>query len=361
MRHVFQRTFRAAALLSCALLAACQSVNFGGVQKDRSGYADVIGESWKEQMLLNIVKARYLDVPVYLDVQSIVSSYTMEQESAGTAAIFPQVGGDGNVGSNLAWGGRRRFSESPTISYLPVAGERYANSVLRPLPPEIVFAFATSAGHSEYMLEATIRSINGIVNGASSRTAVRRSPERFSEFMEIIGRIVDAGAVGLRIEKESERVRSYLFFRQTFPDDIDEDIAALKKLLGLDVKLDEFNLVYGVNQGKADTISVLTRSMQGITGELSAGVDVPEQDVLDGRATRRSNTLSNKSDSLLRVGNSLERPADAFVAVWYRNRWFWVDDRDLNSKRIFRFLLMFASMSETGVLPQAPLLTIPTR
>lgn len=339
------------------LLGACQSVDFGGVQKDRSGYADVIGESWKEQMLLNIVKVRYLDVPVYLDVQSIVSSYTMELEGGINAMFFPQLADSNNLGLS----GKHRFSQSPTISYVPLSGERFANSVLRPLPPELVFAFVTAGGHMEFLLKATVQSINGIANASSSPSTPRRVTERFSAFVEILGRVVEAGAVGLRIEKEGERSQAYLFFRHAAEDAQDENIATLKKLLGLDPKRDEFQLVYGVTQGRTDTIAVLTRSMQGITGELSSGVTVPEQDLLDGRATRRIVQDGEDGHYLLQVGNGLERPANAFAAVKYRNRWFWVDDRDLTSKRTFRFLLMFASMSETGALPQAPLLTIPTR
>ena len=363
MSHALQRPLRTACLLVPLFLGACQSVDFGGVQKDRGGYAEVIGESWKEQMLLNIVKVRYLDVPVYLDVQSVVSSYTMEQEGGASAAFFPRINGDSNLGSNVAVSGRRRFSESPTISYAPLSGERFASSVLRPLPPELIFAFVTAGGHMEFLLKATVQSINGIANASSSSSAQRRSTstDRFSEFTEILGRLVDAGAVGLRIERDPERSQSYLFFRRAAQDGLDVDIASIKQLLGLDANLDEFQLVYGVARGKTNTIAVLTRSMQGITGELSAGVEIPEQDLRDGRATRRAGNVSSSDDYLLQVGNSLERPGDAFIAVNYRNRWFWVDDRDLKSKRIFRFLLMFASMSETGVLPQAPLLTIPTR
>ena len=37
----------------------------------------------------------------------------------------------------------------------------------------------------------------------------------------------------------------------------------------------------------------------------------------------------------------------------------WVDDRDLGSKRIFSFLMVFSSIAETGVVPQVPVLTIP--
>ena len=43
----------------------------------------------------------------------------------------------------------------------------------------------------------------------------------------------------------------------------------------------------------------------------------------------------------------------------YRGQAFWIDDRDLASKRMFTFLRMFSSIAETGVAPQAPVLTIP--
>ena len=58
------------ALAICAafLVAGCQSMGAGSVQRDRLGYANAIGTSWKEQALLNIVKMRYLDTPVFLEV-----------------------------------------------------------------------------------------------------------------------------------------------------------------------------------------------------------------------------------------------------------------------------------------------------
>jgi hypothetical protein len=45
--------------------------------------------------------------------------------------------------------------------------------------------------------------------------------------------------------------------------------------------------------------------------------------------------------------------------VRYRDYWFWIDDRDVYSRRVFTFLMMFTSIAETGVAPQAPIITIP--
>jgi hypothetical protein len=47
--------------------AACHSVGPPGVVRDRFGYAEATSRSWKDQMLLSLVKLRYADAPVFLD------------------------------------------------------------------------------------------------------------------------------------------------------------------------------------------------------------------------------------------------------------------------------------------------------
>lgn len=43
----------------------------------------------------------------------------------------------------------------------------------------------------------------------------------------------------------------------------------------------------------------------------------------------------------------------------YRQHWFWIDQRDFRSKSIFTFLLLLTSLAETGMVPQAPVMTVP--
>jgi hypothetical protein len=45
--------------------------------------------------------------------------------------------------------------------------------------------------------------------------------------------------------------------------------------------------------------------------------------------------------------------------VRYQDSWFWIDNRDLKSKRVFTFLMVFSSIAETGAAPQVPIVTIP--
>ena len=49
------------------------------------------------------------------------------------------------------------------------------------------------------------------------------------------------------------------------------------------------------------------------------------------------------------------------VACTYRGGWFWIDDRDQQSKAIFTSVLFLLSLTETGQSQAAPVVTIPAR
>ena len=79
------------------LTGGCAGIGPMTVARDRFDYNGEVARSWKEQTLLNIVKGRYLDVPVFLDVTQIVSSYSLESTASagGNIAIGGGVlGGD---------------------------------------------------------------------------------------------------------------------------------------------------------------------------------------------------------------------------------------------------------------------------
>ncbi len=67
-------------------------------------------------------------------------------------------------------------------------------------------------------------------------------------------------------------------------------------------------------------------------------------------------------EAALRVPRTPEAPpGDAFTAVHYRGTWYWISDNDRASKRALTFLLLFFSLAETGVVSEAPVLTIPVQ
>jgi hypothetical protein len=96
---------------------------------------------------------------------------------------------------------------------------------------------------------------------------------------------------------------------------------------------------------------------------MAAEVEVPPEHVAEGRAApgRESSDASEDDPRLIRIHSSEEQPQDAFVAVPYRDRWFFVDDRDLRSKRSLAFMMMLFTLADTGEEEPLPLITIPAQ
>jgi hypothetical protein len=355
--HAF---LRFTGVLVTVLAAGCQTIGTGSVQRDRIGYADAIGASWKEQMLLNIVKLRYLDTPVFLDVSSVISSYELESEVSLSANVFPNTSG----GNSRSLGATGTYTDRPTISYTPITGERYLNSLLRPIPPQAIFAMIESGHRADYLLRVTVRAINGLYNSSTSQPRARAVDPTFSRVVDAIRRLQQTGALSVRIERREGADRTYIGFNRNVGEAADQDIRFLKDALGLNPAKDEVMLVFGSLPRNPDQIALLTRSLQEILTELAAGVEVPERDLAEGRATpipHPDAAVGSRGTLVMRIPSGGEPPADAHVAVRYRDRWFWIDDRDLDSKRLMMFLMVFSSLAETGVAPQTPLITIPAR
>ena len=59
-------------------MGGCAYIGPRTIITDRFNYSDAIGASWKQQTLLNIVKMRNADLPVFVDVSLVVSGYSLE-------------------------------------------------------------------------------------------------------------------------------------------------------------------------------------------------------------------------------------------------------------------------------------------
>jgi hypothetical protein len=121
---------RTVRLLAALGIAGCASIGPGTVTRDRFDYTGAVGESWKSQMLLNLVKLRYGDTPVFLDVGQIVSGYTVQGTFSALGSVFSTSGVvPGVPNSSVTLGAQGQYTDRPTITYTPLAGERFARSL----------------------------------------------------------------------------------------------------------------------------------------------------------------------------------------------------------------------------------------
>jgi len=109
------------------MLTACARFSHTIVPADRFNYNEAISRSQKEQMLLNILRLRYRDIPVFLSVAYILTqySYTGSIGASGTAVLEPSTVAASNIGGSANLG----YTERPTITYTPLTGSEFARRI----------------------------------------------------------------------------------------------------------------------------------------------------------------------------------------------------------------------------------------
>lgn len=338
-------------------LSGCTHIGPTTVARDRFDYNTAISDSWKEQTLLNIVKIRYIDMPLFVDVASIVSGYTLQS----SVNLNAQASSEGAIQGDFAsLGTSGTFIDRPTITYTPITGQQFNKSFMTPIPPGAILFMVQSGWPADLIYSLTVDSINGLRGQVSGGMNARPSDPGFTRIVQLFRKIQQSGAIGMRIIKGGDQKETMVMFfhRKNIPPEIQGALKEVSTLLGLQPAIQEVKVGYGLIQKDDTEIAMLTRSMMQIMVELAGQINVPQEHITEGR-TIPSKFLGDEDSYLIRINNSREKPENAFVAIKYRNHWFYIDDRDLISKRTFTFLMILFSVTETGGTEGLPLVTIP--
>jgi len=346
-------------------LAGCSSIGPGTVTRDRFDYTGAVAESWKSQMLLNLVKLRYGDAPVFLDIGQIVAGYTVQGTFSALGSVYSTSAGvPGVPNSSVTLGAQGQYTDRPTITYAPLAGERFARSLMTPIPPASLLSLIQAGNPVDLVLRLAVHVVNGINNRYGGDARARSADPEFYLLLERLRRIQLSGLIGLRVRWVDQEESVLMTFRREVDPSLEADVRAVRGQLGLDPAAREFQVVYGSVAANDKQIAILSRSILEILVDLSSVIAVPEADVADRRVTATAEPEIGPTgpiQPLIRIASSAGRPADAFLAVPYRGYWFWIDDRDMASKRLFSFLMFVFTLVETGSKEAAPVLTIPTQ
>jgi hypothetical protein len=356
MRTISAHLLRAPSLAALVLATTgCASIGPKAIPQDRVDYREALSTSWKTQTLSNLVRLRYSDPPIFLDVASIVNSYSLEAGASAGAEFGKDVNG-------YSLGAFGTYSDRPTISYSPITGDKFTKSVMTPLTPESLLSLVQAGYPVDAVFRLCVKAINGISNQSGSYALRRPADPVFVPLIEALRRIQTSGTVGLRLEKRAAEESAILLVRARGSAELEADRRFIAQTLALK-EGDEYRLVFGLLPRDSGEIAILTRSMLEIMTEIGSGIEVPQKDIEENRVPPPPDFGSAPGATLpplLRVRCSAELPDDAYAAVQYRGQWFWIDDRDMPSKRLFGFLMLLFSLAETGTNPNLPVLTIPT-
>ncbi|MGC8490984.1 MAG: hypothetical protein ACP5SH_04525 [Syntrophobacteraceae bacterium] len=308
-------------------------------------------------MLMNLVKLRYADPPVFLEVSSVISQYELGS-LANLGLIFsrPDV---------QSVGGSVSYAERPTITYTLLSGDKFARSLMTPIPPASIMTLIEAGWPAELVLRMTVNSINGIRNRSGAALRGHEADPRFYRVIEALGRVQRSGTVGIRVDPETKNggAAVMVFARET-TGKVEEDRKVIREILGLNAKATEFRLVFGVVPENDREIAILSRSMLDILAELSGSIEVPKVYVAEKRThpTRGEGYFQGrKVQPLMRIHSGRDKPQDAFVMVRNRGYWYWIEDRDFLSKRVFGIIMFLFTLTEKPEKEATPIVTIPTR
>lgn len=329
------------------------------VVRDRTQYSESLSDSWKEQTLLNIVKLRYLDPPTFVNVASIVASYSLVQNASAGGTINPP-------NNSTVLGVSGSYSNTPTITFTPLTGDKFIRSLMTPLPPASVFFGIQSGMAADSIMFSTLTSINGLKNQEATGTEMTPADPEFHRVRALVRKIQISGAVSMYVKVQPDKQEtSILAFRtKDVPSETLTDILELRHLLHLNPDATEFNLVFGAAPSSDTEVAVITRSILSLLKTMAAEVEVPPDDLAQHFAFPGFEKVKNDEGfiQLIRIHSGKSKPANSFVTVNYNGSYFWIDKGDLQSKQVFSLMMLLFTMADTNPKENPlPIITIPAR
>lgn len=349
--------------LAVALVTtACVSVR-GAENISPSGYAynQAIAQSKSEQLLLNLVRLKYRDAVVFMDIDGITTQHQYSGSLSAEAFLPFRRTENGSALFSPGVG----MSETPTIVFKPLDSGQFAQDLLAPITPETIVLLANSGWSIERLLTCCVERLGNLSNAPSASGPTPEILPDNSEFR--------AAAKSLRALQTRERVRveilpsadtkSVQTFVRVDADDSPE-CNGLKSSFNMDTCEMRFRLVAkGGSLGDGEFFAQ-TRTVLGALYTLSHGVDIPaihktanlttESRVVAAATPNWIDFLSQQ----FHVRSSASEPEGAAVKVLYRDHWFWINDADLESKTTFNLMLFLLTLQSAASDGASPLLTI---
>ncbi|MEO8605623.1 MAG: hypothetical protein ABI629_23850 [bacterium] len=352
-----------------ALLASGCTTGLGpnAVRGERPDYNRQIQRSGDAEMLLNLVRLRYNDAPLFLELGTVVAQYNYD-------ATFNAAG---SVGSSYGatFGTGLGYAEKPTITYTPLTGDKFATRLLTPIPLDAFMLFDQTGWSGDRLLLVAVQRVNDVANAPTASGPTPDRPpdyEAFADFAERFHRLQRSGLIGLNWETEQHETDApghHPRFWIRAPADplspLAADVAAVRRALALEPGRDDFTLTGFPFERQPGEVGVRCRSLLGVLYFLSQSVEPPAPHLQAGLLTvteddeGRPFDWSKVTGKVMTIHSQEDRPENTYVAVRHRGWWFYIADDDQSSKATFSLLTFLFSLQAATGKGESPILTLP--
>lgn len=403
--------------LGLAALAAGCALGPRAVEQNRLRYNEAVKTTTEQQLLLNIVRLRYTDTPSSLSITSIAEQREIVAGLKAIPFFTSDAGGlsPGGYRSSLLPQAEVSGANRPTLSYTPLDDTEFTRRLFTPLTLEGAAYFVKTTWPISTVFRLYLENLNWVSNAETASGPTPKAPPEYAEFLHgvlALQRLQDRKLLALFAEETDERLtdgvptgpntptaaveaaKAGLEYRKVddggwvvvkkqpksvlrignVPAD-DPDFAAFCHTFKLDPakrsflltadKLDPF--LVGAAASGLSLLDLETRSLLQVLFFVSHGVEVPPCHAASGVVPQTFGPDGIGFDWDQVVGGLFKvccaagkkPPPNAAVAVRYRDHWFYIDDRDRDTKATFALLVEVSRLELGAKAGSAPLLTLP--
>ncbi len=334
-----------------SMLNACTHLGPQHVETQRNSYSDIIALSEKQELLANIVRAKYNDPPVFLQIKTITVAPSLRMRTGLNVSYDSNEGGlASSIGPSI------EYTEEPRIIFSPLSGSEFASELLLPTGLMPMYLMLVNGFRFDKVANLALISINDISN---LRSSSKQERNKFRNVIETIQDLINQGIIYVTVTEQSIiEGLSELTVKVKNNNMFHPKVIELVTLLNLDIKsLNEIQIKIG-QSADVNHINVHTRSLLSVINYLSNYVEVPEADINQVWPVNFSTELNRPID----IKHSVQEPFNAHVSIKHRGHWFFIDETDIESQNsLYLLRIMFDLQSERDENSNSLLLTLPVQ
>jgi hypothetical protein len=393
------------------------------LEQTHGRYNEAVRCVYEEQLLRNIVHMRYNESPWELNVSAIAAQYELTAQAEARPFFIAPNPSNANVvfktftsilPDALVSGANR-----PTISLDPADDSEAIRQFLTPIPADTLLFLARTSWPPDTVLRLWVERINGVPNAvetsgpprpvvpdfarfqriaeliqiAQDRELMRiRSDERFTQIGGPLpasaitaAALIDAAKDGLEYRSHSDgqqwvlvRPERRSIMEVTHGAENAPELLELEHILNLVPGQPQYDLVIK-SAPDADpllfpvppktTMDIMLRSTAQVYFYMASGVEVPAEHLNCGLVPLAVDSEGHAFDSRqvtrglfeVHTAKGLKPPSNAYVAIKYRGYWYYIDDRDQDSKMTLALMLGLTRLDFGKPLSAhvGPVLTLP--
>jgi hypothetical protein len=388
------------------------------LEKTHGLYNSAVQVSEEQQLLRNLVRVRYNERPLELNISSIAAQYELSgQAEARPFFVAPNPSNHPfqtftSILPDFLMSGANR----PTITFTPADDGEAVQRFLTPISAETLVFLTQTSWPVSTVLRLWMERLNGVPNADTASGPQRDVVPDFARFVRIAelcqfaqdhdllsvhldhhfteaggplkadaitaAAVVEAAKNGMEYRSCTDGQTYCLVRRESglvltlHPGATDNpEVAEMLSLLNLVPGQCQYNLLVASGPTPdpqrhrvppATDLRVLTRSTAQVLFYLANGVEVPADHLAAGLVRLPLDPDGRPFDMrevtrglfAVRACKGHKPPPTAYVATQYRGWWYYIDDRDAQSKATFALVLQLSRLDFARQRVAGPLLTL---